>query len=275
MSETVRSIDRCFDILDMLVESGAEMSLAEISRRLQAPKSTVLTIVRTLAARGLLALDEDRKLYRLGLGFTRYTRQGRGPVTLEEIARPHLEKLTDATGETSTLAVVQGYSVFYSCSIQGPQLIRYVVPVGVPRPLHCTASGKLALAELGPAAVKDYIRRAGLARHTARTITRPAALAAELERIRGQGFSTSLGEISNDLFGVAAPIRNQEGKAIASVNLAGPAFRLGNRMPRLAKAVRETADAISVQLRQAGAAVVVGNVDAPPPQPAQGAPEGR
>jgi DNA-binding IclR family transcriptional regulator len=261
MSDSVRSIDRCFDILEMLLDSGRDMSLAEISRNLGAPKSTVLTIVRTLAARGLLALDEERKVYRLGLGFARFAGHGRQPVSLEDIARPHLEALTQSTGETSTLAMLEGHAVFYSCAVQGPQLIRYVVPVGVPRPLHCTASGKLALAQMDEPAVRAYVRKTGLARQTPRTITRSNALAIELDKIRRQGFATSQGEISADLFGVAAPIRNQEGRMVASVNLAGPIFRLGNRMPRLTQAVRQAADAISEQVRQVGSSLVLGRSD--------------
>ena len=266
MSDTVRSIDRCFDILEMLMDSGREMSLADISRNLEAPKSTVLTIVRTLTARGLLALDEVRKVYGIGVGFSRFATHGLHPVSLEAIAKPHLEKLTQETGETSTLALVEGHSVFYSCAVQGPQVIQYVGPIGVARPLHCTASGKLALAQMDEAAVKGYIRKAGLTRFTSRTITRAGALAAELEKIRKDGFSTSFGEISNDLFGVAAPIRNREGEVIASVNLVGPMFRLGNRMPRLAQAVRRTSQQISTEVAGVGASLVMGGASAASPQ---------
>lgn len=261
MSDTVRSIDRCFDILEMLTDGGREMSLAEISRNLEAPKSTVLTIVRTLAARGLLAVDEERKVYRIGLGFARFAAHARQPVSLEAIARPHLQKLTQETGETTTLALVEGPSVFYSCAMQGPQLIQYVVPLGVARPLHCTASGKLALAQMDEPAVKAYIRKPGLVRFTSRTITRPGALMAELDKIRKQGFATSFGEISNDLFGVAAPIRDSEDEVIASVNLVGPIFRLGARMPRLAQAVRRTSQQISAEVARVGSALVVTRLD--------------
>lgn len=257
MSSSVRSIERCFDILEMLMDSGRELSLAEISRTLEAPKSTVLTIMRTLAGRGLVAHDEARKVYRLGLGFSRFTQHEGTPVTLEEIARPHLEKLTLATGETSTLALVQGHAVFYSCSVPGPQVIQYVVPVGVARPLHCTASGKLALAGMDEAALSDYLRRAGLRRFTSRTITRPTLLKAELEKIRKQQYATSLGEISNDLFGVAAPVRDADQVMVASVNLAGPIFRLGSRMPALVQAVRKAAHLITLEVQRAGSALAL------------------
>ena len=72
-----------------------------------------------------------------------------------------------------------------------------------------------------------------------------------------QGHATSLGEISTDLFGIAMPIRGPSGALVASVNLAGPIFRLGNRMPRLLQAARRAAEAISAQVHQAGDALVV------------------
>ncbi len=256
MSDTVRSIDRCFDIVEMLMASVREMSLAEISRTLDAPKSTVLTILRTMVARGVLALDEERKVYRLGLGFARFASHAETP-TLQAMARRHLEKLTLVSGETSTLAVVEGNAVYYSCAQQGPQAIQYVVPVGVPRPLHCTASGKLALAQLDLEGVRNYVRKVGLTRFTPRTITRAGALAEELVQIRTQDFATSVGEISTDLFGIATPIRDIEGRVMASVNLAGPIFRLGNRMPRLVRAARQTAQEITRELGRLGASLAV------------------
>ena len=257
MTESVKSIDRCLDIIEMLMNSGRDMSLAEISRTLNAPKSTVLTIVRTLVARGLLALDDERKLYRLGLGFARFASHVQKRPTLDGIARPYLEKLSKSTGETTTLAVLEGQAVFYSCIVQGPQLIQYVVPIGVARPLHCTASGKLMLARMDADAVKAYIKKPGLTRFTARTISRPVALAKELDAIRKQDFATSLGEVSNDLFGVAAPIRDHENKPVAYVNLAGPIFRLANRMPSLVKAARQTAEQISAEIRTVGSGLVL------------------
>ncbi|MBE0548058.1 MAG: IclR family transcriptional regulator [Rubrivivax sp.] len=251
-SGPVRSIERCFDILEMLRIDSRGASLAEISRSLHVPKSTVLTIVRTLRSRGLLAYDEQRKTYALGLGMERFAQHARRPPSLEEIARPQLEDLTHATGETCTLATAQGDAVFYSCPVQGPQLIQFVVPIGVPRPLHCTASGKLALAARDDAAVGDYARRHGLLKFTPRTITRIGALKTELEKVRRQDFATSMREISNDLFGIAGPIRDAEGRLVASVNLVGPYFRLGNRTPQLVQAVCDTARRISSALLESG-----------------------
>ena len=72
-SATVRSVERCIDIIDVLATSRRPLSLSAISRAIDTPKSTALTIVRTLVQRGLLAMDPATKLYEIGLGFGRYT----------------------------------------------------------------------------------------------------------------------------------------------------------------------------------------------------------
>jgi DNA-binding IclR family transcriptional regulator len=248
----VRSVERCIDILDLLATHGRALSLSDISRGVGAPKSTVLTIVRTLVARGLVALDDERKLYRLGLGVARWGGRVSERVDLASLARPHLQRLARETQETATLALTDGRSVYYVERTVGDQPLQYVVPVGVPRPMHGTAGGKVFLAHMSDAERLAFVKQVGLKRYTERTITDPAALERHLRAVKRTGYGVTRAETSADLFGIAAPIVDRAGKAIAAVNLGGPLFRLRRRQDEYVAATVAAAAAISAEIGRIG-----------------------
>ena len=108
--EGVRSVERCIDILDLLVAQEREMTLSKLTDAIGAPKSTTLTVLRTLLGRGLVAHDARSRLYRVGLGFTRFAK-AQVEVDLRDIAIPHLRRLVEETSETVTLVMTDGRTV--------------------------------------------------------------------------------------------------------------------------------------------------------------------
>lgn len=261
MTANVRSIERCIDVLDLLSSGQQALTVSEIARRLGAPKSTMLTITRTLVARGLLALDPQTKQYRLGLGLARYRVDSSDDVDLSAIARPHLQRLAEDTRETATLAVVQGSGVYYLDRALGDDPLQYVVPVGIARPLHSTAGGKIALAWMS-AEDRDRCLGRRLEKYTERTITDSAALARELARIRRERVAVARGETTEHLFGVAAPVFDRDQTLLASINLGGPRFRLQRNQARYVAAVRATAEAVSSEIARIGRRVRVPDANA-------------
>ena len=246
VSSPVRSVERCIDILDLLATNARAVSLGDISRGVGAPKSTVLTIVRTLVARGLVVRDDENRLYRLGAA-----RWGGGVperADLASLARAHLQRLARETQETATLALTDGRSIYYHERTVGDQPLQYVVPVGLPRPMHGTASGKVFLAHMSSAERVAFVNQVGLKRYTARTITDSAALERNLRTVKRNGYGITRAETSADLFGVAAPIVDRTGRIIAAVNLGGPLFRLRRRQQEYVAAVVAAAAAISAEI---------------------------
>ena len=257
---TVRSIERCLDILDIVGRSGTPLSLSQISRTIGAPKSTVLTIVRTLVRRGILAVDST-KSYRLGLGFARYQAHHSKGVDIVEVARPELAALVARTTETASLTIREGYAVFHVSRIVGPHQLQYLAPVGIPRSLHASACGKILLAFMDEAERKAFYAAAPLPRHTARTVVEPRLLERQLKLYRTAGYAVTHGETVDGLFGIAAPIRDRSGSVIAAVNLGGPLLRLSRNQAAYVRAVREAAAAISRSLES-----VAGDVLMPDPR---------
>lgn len=249
--EGVRSVERCIDILDLLVAQDREMTLSELATAIGAPKSTTLTVVRTLLGRGLVAYDARSRLYRVGLGFTRFAK-AQVAVDLRDIAMPHLRRLVEETSETVTLAMTDGRAVYYLCRIMGSHPLQYAIPVGSPRPMHATAAGKAFLAHFRPDQLCDYFDKGELLELTRNTITDRSALEAHLATCRRRGYATAEGETSLDVFGLAVPIFDPKGEAVAVVNLGGPLSRLKDAEARYVPAVAATAKAIARDISQFG-----------------------
>lgn len=261
-STAVRSVERCIDILDILANAPSAMSLSMISRAIQTPKSTTLTIVRTLVQRGLVTMDPATKLYQIGLGFARYTAERPRRADLIEVATPSLEALARETLETSTLAMREGDKVFNVCRFVGPQPLQLHVPIGIARDLHATAGGKIFLAWMDNAQRRAFLAAHPLPRFTPRTLTDPASLARRLAASRRLGYAIARGETSPDLFGVAAPVFGRGGAVVAAVNLSGPLFRLQPNQPHYVQSTRAAADAISREIARIGGEVALPRVAA-------------
>jgi len=113
---------------------------------------------------------------------------------------------------------------------------------------HALAMGKVALARLNPDAVARYVGR-GLQRYQPGTITDPAALAAELEDVRENGYAVDREEFDEDFCCVAAPILGPHGRLAAIVGLSASTRAFDAEHAELAAAVRQVA-------REAGPAPV-------------------
>jgi DNA-binding IclR family transcriptional regulator len=251
ISETryVRSVDRAIDVIAAVARGDAPMTLGDIVRAVSAPKSTTLNIVRTLVRRRLLETDGATKKYRVGRLLLALVGSARESVDLARLARPRLNALARATGESVLLGVLEGDELVYLEKVDSPQPIQYVAQAGTRRPLHCTSGGKLCLAMQPPAAWDSYIERVGLRRYTAKTITRPVELRRELKRIRDRGYAVSQGEFIPDLIGVSAPVFEGHGGVFAGLlTVPAPAFRMRRNLTRVVTALREEAASLTLEL---------------------------
>jgi DNA-binding IclR family transcriptional regulator len=96
-------------------------------------------------------------------------------------------------------------------------------------PLHATSSGKVLLAHQSPAARKELLDAAGLAKFTAHTVTTRKALDSQLEQVLSDGYATTFEEYEDGLSAVAAPVRDHTGEVVAAVSVSGPVYRLDRK----------------------------------------------
>lgn len=237
--ERVAAAARSAAILDVLADAGA-LGTNEVARRLGAAPSTVSRQLGTLVAARLVEHDGETGEYRLGIRVVQLAHALLARLDVRGVARPHLEALVAATGETATLSVPADPDAITVDFVAAPHHVQGVTALGRPSIAHATAAGKAMLAFDGRPP------RLPLRRYAPRTIVDPQALAAELERIRRRGFAEAYEERERGLNAIAAPVRAGSGELAAVVALQGPVPRFGRAAARRALPVLlERAGAIS------------------------------
>lgn len=246
----IQSIKRAFDILKTVGEQPDSVSLTAIATRLQLPKSTVSRMLSTLASLGAIEKLGGRDGFRLGPEILALASNAPYPRNLAAIARPFLQHLAQATGETVTLCVPDGDHAHYIDQINSARSILITDWRRQKLPLHAASDGKLFLTQWSEDGLRRYLSRV-LPRYTPTTLTTSTALRKELKAIHKKGYSWTDGEYDDDIVGVAAPIRDGEDTIIGSICVFGPRFRFPpeNRAGSLIAQTVKAATAISARLK--------------------------
>ena len=216
---TYQSAERVLTLLASFEDSRPELSVTEIAKALGVHKSTASRLAATLERTGFLARSGRR--YRLGVEIIRLGTVALRSADIVATMQPAMEKLSQLTGETINLAVPAGADVLnvaevastYILSSSGGWVGRRTRP-------HAAANGKVLMAYRA-IAVPD-----GLERYTARTITSPSALRAELAAVRRNGYATAVGELEEGLVAVAAPVFGAGRACVAALSVSGPVSRM-------------------------------------------------
>ena len=250
-SGLVPALDRSLDMLEMLSREASGLTLSELSTRLDIPKNAVFRITQTLLARGYLRRDE-RLAFHLTQQLLRLAPPRWGSVSLPEMARAAMVALRDLSCETVQLGVLSGTEGIIIDQVESQQPLRIVVDLGLRFPLHNNAPGKLLLAHLPGRQRAELLPRLRLTPSTARTITDPAALLTECERIVARGYSLDHAEADEGIHCVAAPVFDGPG-VVGTLWVSGPAKRMPkSRFKELGEQVRAAGDEISSRIASAG-----------------------
>ena len=246
-SGSVQSVDRAVAILEILARDG-EAGVTEVARELDVHKSTASRLLAALDRRDLVTQDTARGKFRLGVGIVRLAGAARQRFDVVQESRAVCRALAQEVGETVNLAILSGRDALYLDQVAGPAALSPHNWAGQRIPLHATSDGKVLLAYLPEAELKERLTPP-LARFTDRTITDVAEFGKLLAEVRRRGFATAVEELEAGLTAIAAPVRNAEGKVIASISASGPSFRIpADRIPALAGAVGRAAAEVSRRL---------------------------
>src|ERR1700739_4353996 len=200
------AIDKAFSLLSALGEHGSwGVGVSDLARRPELSKSTAFRVLGTLERNAMVERVGTR--YRLGARLHELGRSVYAPGSerTRDLLLPFVTDLYEATRHTVHLATLHGTDVVYLVKLYGHRPGPAPSRVGGHLPAYCTAVGKVQLA-FDPDAAAQLTGPAPLRPFTARTITDPAALAAELERIRRDGIAFDEEESQAGLSCVAAPV---------------------------------------------------------------------
>lgn len=244
---SVPAIHRTLDIVETLVEQRA-LTVSDVSRQFDIPKSSVYAILQTLKSRGYVEKDaEDR----YSLSFRLFSLGATLVDNLDVRTEVHslLEELTRRACITGHIAIRDGGHAVYIDKVEIMDAVRLTTWVGKRMPLHSTSIGKALLAFLPEKDLDRVITEHPLKRFTPRTIVSPSALKEQLAKVRAQGFASCNEENEVDVRSVAAPIFNGAQSVVAAVNLGASSLQMRTKdIPRLGAMVSAYAMKMSAQL---------------------------
>lgn len=214
----IQSLDRAFKILEFLGSSAERNTLTEIAQECDMNKTAANRFLFTLVDLGYIHRDENKrysltaKIMTLGFGFL-------NSLDLRNISKPIIDNLSAELNKTVSLSILDDVEVIYIYRKEKVSYLKYSLYDGSKLPAHCSSAGKVLLAGLNDSELEKRLSRLELKPITRRTITDRDILMKELLKIRDQGYAISDRELSMDLFAIATPIFDKNGKVVAAINI--------------------------------------------------------
>jgi IclR family acetate operon transcriptional repressor len=246
-------VERALDLLGTFSASEPELTLTELSARVNLSASTTYRLLVTLESRGYV--DNNRKTggYRLGVACVDLATVFLSQLDLRERVLPLLEALREEYRETVHLAILDRnqMEMIYLEKLEGLQPIGLMGSrVGGRAPAHCTGLGKCMLAYLPEVTVHGFYAAHGLRAHTSNTITDVEELLQELVSVRQRGYAIDDVEHELDVKCIAAPVWNHEDAVVGAISVSGPEQRMNRLIANddLVDRVKKTASEASMRL---------------------------
>lgn len=244
---TVASVDRALELLILLGKSPRDMGVTELSKLLQVQKSTVHSLLVTLAQRGFVRQTEDSR-YALGMRLIELGNTCAERLDIRAVARPIMLELAEQAHVVALLAVLAKEQLMIVEKIEPERAFVIIPRFDFSITLHSTAVGKVLLAN-APVSIIEKVLDRGLERYTQHTLTDREDILRELTAVRNQGYAIGCNETIEGITCIAAPIYDACGKVIASLSISSSSSSLNfGRDENLIKLVCDKASLISAQM---------------------------
>lgn len=213
--DRLQSLERGLAVLQAFDEDRPVATMAELAAATGLSRPTVRRILLTLRDLGYVANEGSRwRLTPRVLGIGRHYSASNAIV---EVSQPHLMRLAEHTGESASLAALDGTDAVYIARVPVRRIMSINVALGSRVPAHATSMGRVLLAWRPYEQIQEFIDSSGLPACTPRTVTDPSIFRGALRTVRDQGWSLVAGELEPGLVSVAAPVRDQNGTVIAAL----------------------------------------------------------
>jgi IclR family acetate operon transcriptional repressor len=247
--DSVQSLERAFDLLEAL--AAGELRVTELASRTGLVPSTAHRLLATMTLRGYVAQSAESGRYMLGYKVVELAGGLEERLArLRAVARPHMETIQRATGESVNLVVLDGDRVIYIDQVEGSRTVRMFTKRGTSALAHTTGAGKAMMAfARDDLAASLYADREPLERLTPQTLVTVDALREDFERIRRRGYAIDNEEHEEGVGCVAAPVIDPAGRPTGALSVSGPAARIFQPgVPDLGALLLSHAERISAQL---------------------------
>lgn len=219
-----KSAARALDLLNLLAESEEALTLLEIERALNIPKSSTFELVYTLVDKGFVENIEKKfsigvMAFKVGISYSR-------KLDIVQMSKSILEELSKQCEETVFLAKYIGDKLVYVDKHMKYSELSSTCRIGSTKELYCTALGKAILSSKTDQEIIDYFGRAHIVKHTKNTLDNPQSMIEQAAVFRKQGYAIEDREGSDDMYCVACPIYNYQNIPVAAVSVATPYYKM-------------------------------------------------
>lgn len=222
----VQSVRRAIAILKLLSDSEP-MTVSEIGRALDTPKTTCFMILHTLEHEGLIDKHADNK-YTISHGVYDLIFGNAYLNVLRDVGTPIAHELSESTGMTVHLAVRQGLETVYIVKAEGPGFVQFNTHVGQRHLLHLTSVGKAILMGLRDEHILNAIPRDLYEAKTEYTITSPEELLKQIQEFRRLGYAIEDEEGEYGVCCLGAPVVDSRGRTVGAFSVT----ELKSKLPR-------------------------------------------
>ena len=246
----VSSLARGLEVLRAFNRTRRKMTLSEVAAETGNTRAGARRILLTLVHEGYAVADGklfDLTPQVLELGYSVLSSKGAW-----DIARPFIDHLSEEIREIVSAAVLDKFDVVYVSGAQYHRVISVGITVGARFPAHCTATGRVLLAEQPPENWPGMLQNIPLTRMTDRTVTDRVAFRKVLEDVREKGWSLVDQELETGLMSIAVPLRNTAGQLVGAINVGVPTVRMtaGEMVEFILPKLQETVVHISQALKR-------------------------
>ena len=252
MAETssVQSLDRAFDLLELLCRSRSGMTIGALSAETGLHKSTVHRLLSSMCRRGFVQRDAATSIYRAGMHLCELSSYIVENLDVVDLARAPLERLNEKTGETVHLVMQEGCDIVYIHKVENTTgAIRMFSRIGMRRPLYCTGGGKAILATWPEDEVRALWRESEIRPWTVHTIVNEDAFLREMEQVRRKGYALDNEENELGVRCIAAAVVDYRGRASYAISVSAPISRMSDaRIAELRIPVLEVRDEVTAAL---------------------------
>jgi IclR family pca regulon transcriptional regulator len=250
-SEYLATLERGLSVLRVFGRETPQMTLSEVAQRTRLSPAAARRCLNTLVRLGYVAKHHRQFLLRPEV--MSFASAYLDSMSLGELVRPHLQAVRDATGDSSSFAVLSGEDVLYLVHVSTNRMVRLAAGIGTRFPAYATSLGRAILAFETPQVREAYLGAVEFTAFTAHTITTREGLAAVLARTRAEGYAATKDELDYGLISIATPILDADGRAVAAINCSTSTSRVAmeelvdSRLPTLRNAGRHIESALRRQ----------------------------
>ena len=245
----LQSLERGLAVIRLFSRAHPSLTLSEAAELAGITRATARRILLTLEQLGYVKQHNRRftptaRLLSIGYAYL-------SSLDLWEVAEPYMEELAEQTGESCSVAILDGPEIVYVARVPARRIMAVALSVGSRLPAYATSMGRVLLAQLAPHELDEYFRTSTRPRLTSRTVIDEAGLRKLLEAVRCRGWALVDQELELGVRSIAAPIRDLRGSVLAAMNVSAHAGRVTLEqierefLPYLLQAVKLTGERVA------------------------------